>query len=111
MNNLEKDNITNDNYITNFINEGDFIIIEFFSPRYNQRVTRLFEVETCVSDRARLVNAHMSFLICDNEFLEKQYDPIIKSIIPRERLNEIEEKYPIDQHVKKLVMNPNKKDQ
>ena len=97
--------------IEGFVKEGDLVKIEFFSQRYNQRVTRLFEVETVLNGRVRLVNAHMSFLICDNEFMEKQYGPVIKSIIPIEKLTEIEQKYPAEQNIKRLVIKPTKKGQ
>lgn len=76
------------------VHEGDLLRIEFYSCRYDDRVERLFEVSYIPQDRDvyTLDNRYMQFLIENDEFLERGYDPLIKSVIYKSELNAIEHK-------------------
>ena len=82
------------NNILDLLEEEDLVRIEYFSPRHNKRITRLFIVDEISNDRRFITinNVHMHFLISENDFLgnDKKLEPTIKSFIPREKLLESE---------------------
>lgn len=77
--------------IIDLLEIGDLVTIEYFSPRANKRISRLFQVDHIWGDRhfITLGNAHMSFSIMDNEFCDEELNPIIMSIITKEKLDSI----------------------
>ena len=77
------------------VQEGDLLRIEFYSRRYDERVEKLFEVSYIPQDRDvyTLDNKYMDFLIRDDEFLETEYDPVIKSVIYKSELDAIEHRF------------------
>ena len=90
------DLITDDDSTSNILEvlkEGDLVRIEYYAARYSKRLTRLFEVESITDEGyyIELSNAHMHLLVCDGKFLDKDIDPVFKSIIPIEKLVSIEQ--------------------
>lgn len=81
--------------IIEVIEVGDFLKIEFFSPTYEKRVKRLFEVTYKDERIINLNNAKYGFLLFDNDFHKddiKEFEPIVKSIITKEQFESIEYK-------------------
>ena len=79
--------------IIDILMEGDLVRIEFYSPRQETRVERLFEVEGISNGRhyIQLSNSHCNFLIVDGNYLprDEELEPIITSIITVEKLESI----------------------
>lgn len=75
--------------VLDLLKDGDFIEIEYRSPRYKQRITRIFEVEKNMEDFFSLCNYHMVFDISNKRFKDsdKKLKPVIKSIITREQFD------------------------
>lgn len=77
--------------ILDLIEKGDLLDIEYFSPRYEERVTNLFEVTYL--DRHNMVfeNSMYYFTLKDKEFLKsgKALKPVIKRIITKEQLDSV----------------------
>lgn len=82
--------------IIDLIGENDLITIEFYSLRYSERVTRLFEVTYKDDEYIVLDNAKCSFMLKNNDFnrKDKQLEPIIKSIVTKEQFESM--KYEVD---------------
>ena len=82
------------NNIIDLIEEGDLVRIEYFSLRYERRVTRLFEVTSKSKTYTCLDNSKCSFMLINNEFSEedKELSPIIKSIVTKEQFSSMEYK-------------------
>ena len=80
--------------IIDLIEENDLLKIEYYSPRYRKRLTRLFEVEYKSEKYLTLKNAHCDFNLIDNKFnkKDKRLKPIIKSIITKEQFESMEYK-------------------
>ena len=80
--------------IIELFEEHDLVVIEYYSLRYNERVTRLFEVTFKDSEYIHLSNAKCEFMLINGEFNkgDKQLTPIIKSIVTKERFKEMEYK-------------------
>ena len=77
--------------IIDLIEEKDLLEIEYFSLRYEKRVTRLFEVTYKEGRFINLDNAKCQFMLIDNDWTDndKELDPIIKSIVTHEQMEEM----------------------
>lgn len=75
--------------VLDLLKDGDFIEIEYRSPKYKQRITRIFEVEKNMEDFFSLCNYHMVFDISNKKFKDsdKKLKPVIKSIMTREQFD------------------------
>ena len=81
------------NTIESILEENDLVEVEFYSLRYDKRVTRIFAVEGKIErGYFRLVNSHMDFLVRDNIWSDTELNPIIKGIITRELIENTNEK-------------------
>lgn len=80
--------------IIDLIEEGDLLKIEYYAPRWKERLTRLFEVEYKSEKYLTLKNAHCDFNLTDNKFrvYDKKLKPIIKSIVTKEQFESMEYK-------------------
>lgn len=80
--------------IMSLIEENDLLKIEYYSLIYNERVTRLFEVDYKDKEFMTLKNAHCDFMLRNNEFNDedKKLKPIIKSIVTYEQFKSMEYK-------------------
>ena len=78
--------------IIDLIEERDLLEIEYFSLRYEKRVTRLFEVTYKEGIFITLDNAKCRFMLTDNDWTDndKELEPIIKSIVTKEQFSSIE---------------------
>lgn len=81
--------------IVDLLEVDDFVRIEYYAPRGDKRVCRLFQVDSIIGDRDLicLECSHMNFTLCDNEFSAndiKLYNPVIKSIITKEKISNAE---------------------
>lgn len=78
--------------IIELLEEHDFITIEYYSLRYDERVTRIFEVDYKDEKFTTLKNAYCNFMLKNNEFndSDKTLDPIIKSIVTHEQFSQME---------------------
>ena len=77
--------------IIDLIEEKDLLEIEYFSLRYEKRVTRLFEVAYKEGRFINLVNAKCQFMLIDNDWTDddKELEPIIKSIVTKEMYSSV----------------------
>lgn len=98
--------------ILDLLEVDDFVRIEYYAPRGDQRVCRLFQVDSIIGGYLICLEcSHMNFTLCDNKFSDndiKLYNPVIKSIITKERIKSIEytfEKNPITSDFKKRINN------
>lgn len=73
--------------IIDLIEENDLLKIEYFSLRYNKRVTRLFEVDYMDDKFMCIKNSYCDFMLVNKEFNEddKELNPIIKSVLTHEQ--------------------------
>lgn len=73
--------------IIDLIEENDLLKIEYFSLRYNERVTRLFEVDYMDAKFMCIKNSYCDFMLVNKEFNEddKKLNPIIKSVLTHEQ--------------------------
>ena len=80
--------------IIELLEENDLLKIEYFSLRYKERVTRLFEVTYKDNKNINLDNEKCSFMLTNNEFNDedKKLKPIIKSIVTHEQFSQMEYK-------------------
>lgn len=78
--------------IIDLIEEKDLLEIEYFSLRYEKRVTRLFEVTYKEGRFINLDNAKCQFMLIDNDWTDndKELEPIIKSIVTKEQFSSME---------------------
>lgn len=78
--------------IINLLEDEDFVILEYKSPRYKERIKRKFEISK-IDEFIRFENAHCSFLYKegDKEITDDMCKNIkILSIITHEQLRNIE---------------------
>lgn len=77
--------------IIDLIEEKDLLEIEYFSLRYEERVTRLFEVIYKEGRFINLGNEKCQFMLIDNDWTDndKELEPIIKSIVTHEQMEQI----------------------
>ena len=88
-----KENVIKASYnIIDLIEEKDLLEIEYFSLRYEKRVTRLFEVTYKEGRFINLDNAKCQFMLIDNDWTDndKELEPIIKSIVTKEQFSSME---------------------
>lgn len=80
--------------IMSLIEENDLLKIEYYSLRYNERVTRLFEVTFKDNKYINLSNAKCEFMLVNGDFnkSDKELEPIIKSIVTKEQFESMEYK-------------------
>ena len=80
--------------ILELLEEHDFITIEYYSLRYDERVERIFEVNYKNNEFTTLKNAYCDFRLRNNEFNDndKALEPIIKSIVTKEQFESIQYK-------------------
>lgn len=78
--------------ILELLEEHDFITIEYYSLRYDERVERIFEVDYKDEEFTTLKNAYCDFRLKNNEFndSDKALEPIVKSVITREQIENVE---------------------
>lgn len=78
--------------ILELLEEHDFITIEYYSLRYDERVKRIFEVDYKDNEFTTLKNAYCDFMLKNNEFndRDKVLEPIIKSIVTHEQFSQME---------------------
>ena len=78
--------------IINLIEEKDLLEIEYFSLRYEKRVTRIFEVTYKEGRFINLDNSKCQFMLIDNDWTDndKELEPIIKSIVTKEMYSSVE---------------------
>ena len=101
---LDKNEVTTDKYIIgesseniiDLLEENDLLSIEYYSPRYEERVTRLFEVDFKYDESIVLTNSHCTFNLTNGEYseLDKKLNPIIKSVVTKEQFNSV--KYEVE---------------
>lgn len=84
--------------IIELLEEKDLLEIEYFSLRYEKRVTRLFEVTFKDERYINLDNAKCQFMLIDNDWSnsDKKLEPIIKSIVTKEQFSQISYNLPKD---------------
>lgn len=77
--------------IIDLIEENDLLSIEYYSPRYEERVTRLFEVDFKYDKYISLTNSHCTFNLTNEEYseLDKKLNPIIKSVVTKEQFDSV----------------------
>lgn len=78
--------------IIELFEEHDLVVMEYFSLRYNERVTRLFEVDYKDKRFMTLKNSYADFMLENNEFNDndKALHPIIKSIVTHEQFERMQ---------------------
>lgn len=78
--------------VVDLLEENDMVRIEYFLPKEDKRVNQLFQVESVTGDNYYVVlkNAYMNFIIKNNEFNHEELNPLIKAIIPNEKIKNIE---------------------
>ena len=76
--------------IIDLLENGDFTAIEFYSPRYEERVTRIFEVVK-IDNYITFENMHCDLFIKDGKWSIKdgRLKPIIKTIVTHEQFNSV----------------------
>lgn len=91
---IEEDVIKSSPNIIELFEEHDLVVIEYYSLRYKEKVTRLFEVDYKDKEFMTLKNAHCDFMLRNNEFNDedKKLKPIIKSIVTCEQFSQMEYK-------------------
>lgn len=80
--------------IIELFEEHDLVAIEYYSLRYKERITRLFEVDYKDKEFMTIKNAYCDFMLRNNEFNDedKKLKPIIKSIVTHEQFESMEYK-------------------
>lgn len=77
--------------ILDLIEEGDLLEIEYFSRRYKERVTRLFEITYLDEKYITLDNSRCNFTLTNKDFSkgDKKLEPIIKRILTKDQLDSV----------------------
>ena len=77
--------------IIDLIEEKDLLEIEYFSLRYEKRVTRIFEATYKEGRFINLDNAKCQFMLIDNDWTDndKELEPIIKSIVTKKQMEQM----------------------
>ena len=77
--------------ILDLIEEGDLLEIEYFSRRYKERVTRLFEITYLDEKYITLDNSRCNFTLTNKDFSkgDKKLKPIIKRILTKEQFGSV----------------------
>ena len=74
--------------IIDLIEVGDLGEIEFYSPRYEKRITRLFEVDFKDNGHITFNNAHCQLNIVDGIWSDADLKPVFKSIVTKEQFEQ-----------------------
>lgn len=84
--------IKHSNNIKDLIEDKDFVKIEFYSERYEKRVTRIFEVSRIEEKYITFENMHCDLFMIDGKWSnrDKLLNPIIKSILTHEQFRSLE---------------------
>lgn len=84
--------IKSNSNILELLEEQDLVKIEFYSPRYEERVTRLFEVTFKDEQYINLDNAKCQFMLTNGNWSwrDKKLNPVIKSVITKEQFSQME---------------------
>lgn len=77
--------------IIELLEVGDYVEIEYYSLRYEQRVKRIFEVDYRHNEYLGLKNAYCDFMLVNNEFreIDRSLNPIIKSVVTKEQFDSV----------------------
>lgn len=93
--NSNKDFITNEivkhsSNLIDIIEDNDFCEIEFYSPRYEKRRTRIFEVSK-IDEYITFENMHCDLFMKNGEWgnNDKELNPVVKSIVTKEQFESI----------------------
>ena len=92
-------------YLIGVLDVGDMVRIEYYSPREDMRIDRLFELEWISNDRYYFdfSNSHMNFNLKIGDIYDEEYKPIITGIIPREKLLSNEQQFSNDNDMKLVL--------
>ena len=73
--------------IIDLIENKDLCEIEFYSFRYNERVTRLFEVEIITDTYINFKNARCEFVLINKQWNSEDLElkPVIKNVLTHEQ--------------------------
>lgn len=73
---------------------GDFVKIEYYSHRYEERVERIFEIDFDEMNSICFINGHCHLDVFNGEWAngDKELNPIIKSIVTKEQFKCMEYK-------------------
>ena len=76
--------------LIDIIEDGDFCKIEFYSPSYEKRRTRIFEVSK-IDEYITFENMHCDFFMINGEWSngDKELNPVIKSIVTKEQFESV----------------------
>lgn len=76
--------------IIDLIEDNDFCKIEFYSPRYEKRGTRIFEVSK-IDEYITFENMHCDLFMKNGEWgnKDKELNPVIKEIYTKEMMETI----------------------
>lgn len=89
----KRDIIKHSPNIIDLIEENDFVEIEYYSNRYKERVSRIFEVDFINENRdVCFENGHCRLNMIYGEWSnqDKLLNPIIKSIVTKEMFSSVE---------------------
>lgn len=75
--------------VIDLLEKRDLVEIEYYSPRIEKRISRLFEVDYKDEKSMSFTNFHFQFLILDGNFSKKfeELKPVIKAVITRKQLD------------------------
>ena len=87
---IEKDIVKYSPNLIDIIEDGDFCKIEFYSPRYEKRGTRIFEVSK-IDEYITFENMHCDLFMINGEWSnnDKRLNPVIKEIYTKEMMESI----------------------
>lgn len=73
--------------VIDLMKENDLAEIEYYSQKYNKRVTRLFEITNIDNKSINFANSRCNFMLVNKQFAnsDKELKPIFKSIITCEQ--------------------------
>lgn len=76
--------------IIDLIEDEDFCKIEFYSPRYEKRVTRIFKVSK-IDEYINFENFHCDLFMVNREWSlhDKRLNPVIKEVVTKEMMESI----------------------
>lgn len=91
---LKKDILKASYNIIDLIETKDLVEIEYFSPRFEERITRLFEVDYKYGKIIHFGNRHCDLHIHNGNWSneDEELEPIIKSIVTREQFEAMQYK-------------------
>ncbi len=77
--------------VVDLMEENDLVKIEYYSPRYEKRVTRIFKVDFVYKKCVRFLNSRCGLNIFNGEWSDEdiKLKPIIKQILTHEQFESI----------------------